>query len=46
MYRVVISPSADADLFGILKFEEDSEVRIVHIFHTMQNYIEIQKGEI
>lgn len=106
MYRVVISPSADADLFGILKYiayelenpqaasdfadgiercyadleelpaahafcadpvlrlkgyrkypvgnylvifrivEEDSEVRIVHMFHTMQNYIEIQKGEI
>ena len=106
MYRVVISPSADADLFGILRYiayelgnpqaasnladgvekcyadleempaahsfcadpllrlkgyhkypvgnylviyrivEEESEVRIVHIFHATQNYIEIQKSEI
>lgn len=26
--------------------EEESEVRVVHIFHAMQNYIEIQKSEI
>ena len=103
MYRVVISPSADADLFNILKYiahelenpqaatdfadgvercyadleempaahslcadpllrlkgyrkypvgsyliiyrvvEESKEVRIVHIFHETQNYLEIQK---
>ncbi len=106
MYRVVISPSADADLFGILRYiayelgnpqaasnladgvgkcyadleempaahsfcsdpllqlkgyhkyqvgnyliiyrivEEESVVRIVHIFHATQNYIEHLKNEI
>ena len=106
MYRVVISPSADADLFGILKYiahdlenpkaatdfadgvekcyadlerfpsshslcedpllqfkgyrkypvgnylvifrvlEESHEVRVVHIFHTKQNYMEMQKKEV
>ena len=106
MYRLVISPSADADLFSILKYiayelenqqaatdladrvercyadleempsahslcadpllrfkgyrkypvgnylviyrviEEEKEVRIVHIFHATQNYLEIQKCEI
>ena len=106
MYRVVISPSADADLFGIIKyiayelenqqaatdfadgiekcyadletfpsahsfcddpllrfkgyrkypvgnylvifrvFEERNEVRVVHIFHATQNYIETQRKEI
>jgi len=103
MYRIVISPSADADLFNILEYiahelenpqaatdfadgvercyadleempsahslcadpllrikgyrkypvgnyliiyrivEESKEVRIVHIFHETQNYLEIQK---
>ena len=51
MYRVVISPSADADLFGnyliIYRIvEEESVVRVVHIFHAMQNYIEHLKNEI
>lgn len=106
MYRVVISPSADADLFSILKYiayelenpkaatdfadgvercyadleempsahslcadpllsfkgyrkypvgnylviyrvvEEAKEVRVVHIFHATQSYLEIQKSEI
>ena len=106
MYKVIISPSADADLFNILKYimhelenpqaapnfadgvakcyadletlpyaysrcadpllrlkgyrkypvgdylviyrvvEEANEVRIVHIFHETQNYIEIQKSEV
>ena len=106
MYRVVISPSADADLFNILKYiayelenpqaatdfadgvescyadlaempsahslcadpllrlkgyrkypvgnylviyrviEKVREVRIVHIFHATQNYLEIQKDEV
>ena len=106
MYRVVISPSADADLFDIIKYiaqelenhqaatdfadgvekcyaeletfpsshsfcndpllrfkgyrkypvgnylvifrviEERNEVRVVHVFHAMQNYIEIQKNEL
>ena len=106
MYRVVISPSADADLFGIIKYiahelenpsaatdfadglekcyadletfpsshsfcddpllrfkgyrkypvgnylvifrviEKQNEVRVVHIFHATQNYIEIQRKEL
>ena len=106
MYKVVISPSANADLFNILRYsaqelensqaateladkiekcyldlqsmpsahalcadpllrlkgyrkypvgnylvifrvvEDFSEVRVVHIFHETQNYIEIQRGEI
>lgn len=106
MYRVVISPSANADLFNALKYiayelenpqaatkladgiercyadleefpaahelcrdpvlcrtgyrrypvgnylvifrivEEAQEVRVLHIFHSLQNYLEILKGEI
>ena len=106
MYRIVISPSADADLFSIIKYiaqelenpqaatdfadcvekcyadletfpsshsfcddpllrfkgyrkypvgnylvifrvlEEQNEVRVVHIFHATQDYIEIQKNEV
>lgn len=106
MYKVVISSSADSDLFGILRYiayelgnpqaatdladgvekcytdladmpsaysfcddpllrlkgyrkypvgnylviyrvvDTESIVRVVHIFHVSQNYLEIQKGEI
>ena len=106
MFKVIISPSADADLFKILKYiayelenpqaatnfadavekcyadlemlpsayslcadpllrlkgyrkypvgeylviyrvtEEKNEVRVVHIFHETQNYIETQKSEV